>query len=315
MPLLTPGKEKELMAAIDEARQRTRNEMAMRVGEKSAASSPRPGFFESCANPVCRSGWLHLWRSRTAPLVEGGWSCSPECTQSLVAAALRREMDGWGGPVETHRHRIPLGLLMMRQGWITSEHLRKAVEAQKTAGGGRLGYWLVRQQGVGEPLVTRALAMQWGCPVLGMEFHDAEGLTPLVPRLFVDAFGALPLRVAAGKILYLGFEDRLDPVLALALERMTGLRVESGVVQESLFRPAHTRILAARFPSTELIEAVSEPVLAEAISRRLERFKPVDSRLIRVHDCFWMRLWKKKQTGPMPDADSVQDLICTIRAQ
>lgn len=301
------------MAAIDEARLRTRNEMAARAGERPA--SPRPGFFESCANPACRSGWLHLWRSRTAPLVEGGWSCSPECTQSLVAAALRREMDGWGGPVETHRHRIPLGLLMMRQGWITSEHLRKAVEAQKAAGGGRLGYWLVRQQGVGEHLVTRALAMQWGCPVLGMEFHDAEGLTPLVPRLFVDAFGALPLRVAAGKILYLGFEDRLDPVLALALERMTGLRVENGVVQESLFRPAHTRILAARFPSTELIEAVSEPVLAEAISRRLERFKPVDSRLIRVHDCFWVRLWKKKQTGPMPDADSVQDLICTIRAQ
>ena len=59
----------------------------------------------------------------------------------------------------------------------------------------------------------------------------------LLPRLFVDAFGALPLRVAAGKLLYLGFEDRLDPVLALAVERMSGLRVESGLVQESLFAP------------------------------------------------------------------------------
>ena len=79
-----------------------------------------------------------------------------------------------------------------------------------------------------------------------MEFHDAEGLTALVPRLFVDAFGALPLRVAAGKILYLGFEDRLDPALALAVERMTGLRVESGLVRESLFGPAHARMLKAQ---------------------------------------------------------------------
>ena len=89
---------------------------------------------------------------------------------------------------------------------------------------------------VSEQLVTRALGLQWSCPVLGLELHDAERLTALLPRLFVDAFGALPLRVAAGKILYLGFEARLDPVLALAVERMTGLRVESGLVQESLFR-------------------------------------------------------------------------------
>lgn len=314
MPLLSLGKERKLLAAIDEARVRTRAEWVSQNDTGAAQAASRSGLFESCANPGCRSGWLHVWRSRTAPLVEGGWSCSPECTQTLVASALRREMDGRGTSIESHRHRIPLGLLMMRQGWITPEQLRKAVEAQKTSGGGRLGYWLVRQQGVSEQLVTRALAMQWGCPVLNLEYHDAEGLTALMPRLFVDAFGALPLRVAAGKILYLGFEDRLDPVLALAIERMTGLRTESGVVQESLFRPAHTRLLAARFPATELIEAASEPVLAEALSKRLERVKPVDSRLVRVHDCYWMRLWKKRQSGPIPDPDNVQDLICSIRA-
>ena len=73
-----------------------------------------------------------------------------------------------------------------------------------------------------------------------------------MPRLFVDAFGALPLRVAAGKILYLGFEDRLDPVLALAVERMTGLRVESGLVQESAVPSGaqpHARGASFRRPS------------------------------------------------------------------
>ena len=42
---------------------------------------------------------------------------------------------------------------------------------------------------------------------------------------------------------------RLDPALALAVERMTGLRVESGLVQGSHFRPAHTRACSeSRFP-------------------------------------------------------------------
>lgn len=272
------------------------------------------GLFESCANPGCASGWLHLWRSRTMPVFESGWNCSAACTAARVAAAVRRELEGRGAMQENHRHRIPLGLVMLEQGWITSGQLRGALDAQRTAGSGRLGYWLVRQQGVSEQLVTRALGLQWSCPVLPLEFHDAEALTALVPRLFVDAFGALPLRVAAGKLLYLGFEDRLDPVLALAIERMTGLRVESGLVQGSLFRAAQARVLSARFPRVELIEAGSEPALVHALSRSIERVRPAESRLVRAHDCLWLRMWLRPQSGPLPETAWIQDLICSIGA-
>ena len=209
------------------------------AGEQAVVSWPanpgmpggRAGIFETCANPGCRTGWLHLLRSRTAPVFEEGWSCSAGCTSARVAFAVRRELNGRAVAPEPHRHRIPLGLVMLEQGWITSGQLRQALGAQKAAGAGRLGHWLVRQQGVREQLVTRALGLQWSCPVLPLELQDADALSSLVPRLFVDAFGALPLRIAAGKLLYLGFEDRLDPVLALAIERITGLRVESGLVQ------------------------------------------------------------------------------------
>jgi len=122
------------------------------------------------------------------PVFEGGWYCSPACTAEAVQAAVRRELDARGSAPENHRHRIPLGLAMLEQGWITGRQLRQALDAQRVAGGGRLGHWLVRQQGVSEQLVTRALGLQWSCPVLAMEFHDAEGLTALVPRLFVAAF-------------------------------------------------------------------------------------------------------------------------------
>jgi hypothetical protein len=170
----------------------------------------------------------------------------------------------------------------------------------------------VRQQGVSEQLVTRALGLQWSCPVLPLEFHDAEALTVLMPRLFVDAFGALPLRVAAGKLLYLGFEDRLDPVVALAVERMSGLRVESGLVQGSLFRPAQTRMLKQKFPAVELIEASSQPAAVHVLAKAVERVRPVESKLVRVHDCLWLRMWRRAQNGPLPEPDFVQDLICSI---
>jgi hypothetical protein len=229
-----------------------------------------------------------------------------------LKAAVARELEGRGTAVERHRHRVPLGLLMLEQGWISGEQLRRALASQREHGSGRLGRWLVAQEGVDERLVTRALGLQWSCPVLPFESHDPEGLAPLLPRLFLDAFGALPLRIAAGKLAYLGFEDRLDPVLALALERISGLRVESGLVQGSLFEPAHARMLRSSFPPVELLEAASEPALVTALTRRIERLRPVDSRLVRVHDCLWLRLWIREQRGPLPDASSIQDVICTI---
>jgi hypothetical protein len=269
---------------------------------------------EQCANPRCGSGWLHLWRSRSAPIFEGGWNCSPECTGERIQAAVRREWDGRGSGAVTYHHRLPLGLLMMEQGWITAGQLKQALEAQKAGGGGRLGQILARQQGVSEHLVTRALSLQWSCPVLPLEFHDPEALSPLLPRLFVDAFGALPLRVAAGRLVYLGFEARLDPALALALERMTGLRVESGLVRESEYRPAHERMLNAVFPRVQLLEAASEPALVHALARAVERARPVESRLVRVHDCLWLRMWNKIPREPVPETGSVQDVISSIGA-
>jgi Type II secretion system (T2SS), protein E, N-terminal domain len=280
-----------------------------RVGARLAI---RAGLLERCANPGCASGWLHLWRSRSAPVFEGGWNCSAACTEERMRAAVRREFEGRASGPAGYRHRMPLGLLMMEQGWITRAQLKLALEAQKAAGVGRLGDFLVRQQAVTEQHVTRALSLQWSCPVLPLPFHDPEGLSPVMPRLFVDAFGALPLRVAAGRLLYLGFEERLDAVLALAVERMSGLRVEGGLVPSSEFLPAHRRMLKAVFPRVQLLEAVSEPALVRALARTVERVRPVESRLVRVHDCLWLRMWKKADAVPVPAADSVEDVIGSI---
>ena len=94
------------------------------------------GVFRTCSNPRCASGWIHIWRSRSTPVFEGGWCCSEACTAAQMEAAVSRELDAWGGAQESHRHRIPLGLAMLELGWITNAELRAALAAQRTAGAG-----------------------------------------------------------------------------------------------------------------------------------------------------------------------------------
>lgn len=273
----------------------------------------RPGIIGQCANPDCRSGWMHLFRRRSTPVFEGGWSCSPECTEARVRWALRRELDGRSAEQEAmHRHRIPLGLLMLEQGWITRRQLRDALDAQKASGSGRIGDWLIGQHATSETTVTRALALQWSCPVLSVESHGSAALTSVMPRLFLDAFGAMPLRIAAGRLLYLGFEQSLDPVLAFAIGRMTGLQVESGVLCSSLFHQGLGRLLTEPFPAVQLAEAVSESAAAHLLARSIERLHPAHSRLVRVHDCIWLRMWLAREADPVPPHSAVYDVVCTI---
>jgi hypothetical protein len=278
------------------------------IGARGAPVFPR------CANARCASGWIRLWRSRSRPVFEQGWCCSPECTRAQLEAAVSREMNVVGGAAAGYRHRIPLGLSMLEKGWITAEDLRQALAAQRAAGGGRLGQWLVRGGSLSEAKLTRALALQWSCPVLGAGFdwRDAEAMAPVLPRLFVDALGGLPLRLAAQRILYLGFADRPDPVLAVALERMLGLRIESGVVEGLEFRAAHAEALKARYAPVELLEAASESSLARALASAIEKAQPLESRLVRVHDFLWLRMWMRRQAGALPRCEDVRDLVCTL---
>jgi hypothetical protein len=285
---------------------------AVLPGKRSLGARKQAGLLATCGNARCTSGWFHPLRSRSGPFFEGLWSCSATCTAAQVESAIRREMEGAGGKSITHRHRVPLGLVMLEQGWITSEQLRTGLESQRTTGAGKLGRWLIEEQGISEQLVTRALGLQWSCPVLSLDLYDPESMSVTLPRLFVEAFAALPLRIAGGKILYLGFEDRLDPVVALALERMLGLHVEAGVVRGSLFEPAHQQLLHANFPRADLIESASEAPLVRVLSRAIERSRPVEARLVRVHDCLWLRMWLRPQTGPLPEPGGVEDVLCSM---
>lgn len=286
------------------------------AGREGAPVRPLAGLLPACSNPHCSSGWLRLWRARRTPVFEGGWVCGPECVRARIRAAVVREMEGMDGGAAVHRHRVPLGLVLLSQGAVGREQLRAALARQRVSGG-RVGMWLEREQGVEERAVTRALGAQWGAPVLTLDQHSPEKVAPLVPRLLVDAFGLLPLRVAGLALLYLGFEDRIDRSASFAIERMSRLRVEAGLVAGRAFAAAHRRLLAASFPPARLVEAAGVDALVGALGRAGEEARPVEARLVRMHDYFWLRMWREPEgagtAGAFPPRRAaVEDFLCSL---
>ena len=73
-------------------------------------------------------------------------------------------------------------------------------------------------------------------------------------------------------------------------------------------------MLDAQYPSVELVEAATESAAARALARSVERARPVGSRLVRVHDCLWLRMWLRAQTNLLPSIDSIKDVVCSIGA-
>jgi Type II secretion system (T2SS), protein E, N-terminal domain len=281
------------------------------------AAATADTFLPQCRNAKCKSGWMKLWRSRQAPILEGKWACSPACMQELVQTAVQREVGEWSAQQSpVHQHRVPLGLLLLSRGWITQEQLRSALEAQKKAGSGRLGEWLIRQKAADEEQITRALSAQWNCPLLSAESFDPAAMAAMFPRLFIDSINALPLRMAGRHLLYVAFEERVDRSLVLAVERMLGLKVEAGVLPGAEFRRRQQEIFRASFPKVRLLEAANARGLVHAFAGMIEETKPVQARIVRVHDYFWLRLWRQawptEDRRTLPAALDVEDMVCTL---
>jgi hypothetical protein len=271
-----------------------------------------------CSNVECASGWTRPWRNRRRPIFEDQWGCSGRCVLSMVQAAVQRELGDAAEPAAApHRHRVPLGLLMLAQGWITHPQLRRALEAQRENGTGRIGDWLQSECGVEPERVTRGLSMQWSCPVLTTEGFSPESMALVAPKLFAEKFGLLPLRVAGSRILYLGFEERLDASAAFAMEKMTDLKVESGLVVGSQLRAARGRMLECDGVKMKVETVADKDVMAARMTAILEQKQPVASRLVRLHQYYWMRIWLESgatgRIGSLPrTGEDVNDYVFMI---
>ncbi len=289
---------------------------------REAASYTQESAETVCGDPNCTGGWSPPWKKRRHILFEGRSGCKPRCLRAIVHSAIVREGgDTRGSIVATpHRHRVPLGLVMLAQGWITHPQLQRALEIQRANSSGRIGDWLIAECGLPPATVTRGLSVQWSCPVLSTETFSPAAMALVLPRLFVDEYGVLPLRIAGSRILYMGFQDHLDASAGFAAERMTELRVESGMVEQREFRTARHRLLEANYPDASFATVSDRDSLTGAVVSLLERRQPAHAKLVRLHRHYWLRMLDASVTttrnGILPTAiDQVSDHLFTISAE
>jgi hypothetical protein len=166
--------------------------------------------------------------------LDGRWYCSGECLLGPLITQVRGLLAG-AGRERPHRHRVPLGLLLVNRGALSQEQLREALQAQSSGGGERLGH-LVRRMGiVPAEEVTAALAHQWGCPVFPLDPRvPILGCQDLLPLALLEAARAVPVYVSPdGRSLHLAFGERLDHTTLYAVERMLQCRTVACVAEET----------------------------------------------------------------------------------
>lgn len=256
--------------------------------ERDVASGDR-----MCGAPGCSGGWTMPWKNRRRPIFEQEWGCSSQCLKILVKAAVRREIgDGVRGDQhEPHKHRVPLGLVLLAQGWISHPQLQTALEAQRVTGRGRIGDWLTQSCGLAEDRIARGLGVQWSCPVLTTDGFSPTAMAVVMPKRLVAEFGLVPLRIAGSTLLYLAFEERMDAAVALGVEQMCGLKVESGLLAATQFQEVRAAVLGANGVPAHIQPVVDRDALTAGIVRVLEKSQPVATRLVRIHQYYWLRMW------------------------
>ena len=83
------------------------------------------------------------------------------------------------------------------------------------------------------------------------------------------------------------------------------------------FQSARDRLLECAWVEMKLVTVADKDVLAARMTALLEQKQPIASRLVRVHQYYWMRIWLENgavsKIGTLPrTGEDVSDYIFTI---
>jgi hypothetical protein len=253
-------------------------------------------------------------KSRTRPVFEGRWSCSANCLSARVGQAIKREANR-DASRRPHRHRIPLGLVLLSTGAITHEDLRHALAMQHGTNE-RIGEVLARECGLSERKIAEALATQWGCKFWSMAGIQDADMAAIAPRVILERTKMLPIRLCSDHRIAVAFTESLDAHATFALQRIHNVSIDTGIAPDSAWNKAQEVILSAEGVEVDEVECINTDELERTVSKTLQRLQPVETRWARVHDLFWMRSWLEPASlagGPTHKED-VMDFIFRVQA-
>ncbi len=269
------------------------------MNSESTADRRSSRWTEVCGNRECETGWLQLFRSRSLPRFEGKWACSARCMERIVADAVRSQIESWEPSPAARSLRMPLGLILLSRGWITHRELQEALAAQRCAGTGRIGEWLGRLHGISDATIAKALGIQWNCAVLRSGTPGIEFAPSLIPGFLCRHYGLALLRQRPARTLYLAGRYCAEHAASRAVEHMLGMPVQAGFLEDGAWN-------VAELGAAESVESrAGGDGVAAFVAELIERSRPVNARLVRLHDHLWLRLWLRRRER----ATQLQDAV------
>jgi hypothetical protein len=247
-----------------------------------------------CDNRGCKNIWpLHLRRRR---IFEGQWACCTLCLEQIVHNQIRRAVRcGEHADVNITKvsTTVPLGLLMLAQGWITHSQMRQALQAQKTHGEGRFGDWLIRECGILPQRVALGLSIQWKCDLVVADEFLPQSTASLLPKFLTELYGWIPLRVTSSNSLQIASTSMTDSRIFQAIGRMTGLNIQPAILANDAYPLMLAKLNAFYAKDLTVYDTACLPSLPCRIAQIIEREQPYESRLVLIDQHFWLRSWHR----------------------
>ncbi len=277
---------------------RLHNPMSARTLQFDALSHIWRGVQEKvapAAEPACvhaRTFWRRLTSNPATALLSGSRFCLDECLQPALEDALRK-VRSKTKPASVN-HRVPLGLMLLSRQQVTPEQLTEALDAQRVAGRGRIGEWLIALGCVSEEQVIAAVARQWSCPVLrpSSSIPRPDRLPP-IPLALMQVGSMIPIGyVPATATLYFAFGECIDHNLLYSVERMTDCHTEPCFAAPSFIQHALLSLMDQKLRREELVfECESNlPELARIVRSYCARLSAREIRIVDAGAYTWIRL-------------------------
>jgi len=249
-----------------------------------------------CAGSACpKQGklWPYWLHQHSGLEFDGRWYCSRVCFEPLILGRVHSLLSSFQSE-KPRTYRLPLGLLLVRRGVISSAQLREALRCQREAGHGRIGDWLRQTADLAPHQLIAALGQQWGCPVFPLDMQEPSAAwSDLIPVPLLESASSVPAHASSdARVLHLAFGERVDHTFLYAVEQMLLCRTFPCVAAASAVQQQLERFRKLASGSSTTFDTVRDSAeIARTICNYAIELHPQRIVIARAGAFIWVRFF------------------------
>lgn len=153
-----------------------------------------------------------------------------------------------------------IGELLLKSGLVTVDQYTKALEMQKTSGGGYIGGHLVKLGFISEDDLSQVIAKHYGVQLIELEnFVIPDPLLHIIPQNLAIKHGIVPV-IQKGNSLQIAMIDPSNLTALNDVKFITGLDIQPFLGRESEIKHIHERLYETNVSYDSIISDLDEEV-------------------------------------------------------